>query len=462
LGLAAVLRQLPVAVVVVEAGSLRIVEFNDRARDMAERQLGQSVPEALEDWWEIFHPDGGPYVLEERPVVRSMISGDQVDGEEYFSVLPDGSRMIVRSNSAPIYDDRGEIVAGVLVMEDVTGQRHMEEQLARHASLVENVEDAVVTADCEWLIRGWNQGAAGMYGWSLEEVLGKPASFVRTDLSDPQRAEIRRELVERGRWRGEATVQRKDGSTVTVEVISVAIRSQKGVSGYLSIHRDITERKRAEDALREAQRGTETILEHIGEWFGALDADWRYTYINRRALERVRKVRGEDVLPADVLGRRIWELFPELVGTTVDQELHRAAREQETVVFETHSPATESWVQVHAYPTTDGGLSIYAVDIAERKQAEKALREAKKRSETILESIGDLFVAMDGKWRITYMNERSVANTGKARGEDLSLDDLLGRTTGSSFPKPLARRSSTSFTELCVSRRRLALRSSVR
>jgi PAS domain-containing protein len=112
LGQAAVLRQLPVAVVVVEAGSPRIVESNGRARDMAERQPGGSMPEALEGRWEIFHPDGSPYALEERPVVRSMIAGEQVDGEEYFTVLADGSRLVVRSSSAPIYDDDGEIVGG--------------------------------------------------------------------------------------------------------------------------------------------------------------------------------------------------------------------------------------------------------------------------------------------------------------------------------------------------------------
>jgi PAS domain-containing protein len=90
---------------------------------VTEHQLGRSVPEALDDGWEIFHADARRYATEEWPLVRSITSGEEVVGEEYFNVLADGSRLIARCSSSPIYDDRGEIVAGVLVMEDVTGQR---------------------------------------------------------------------------------------------------------------------------------------------------------------------------------------------------------------------------------------------------------------------------------------------------------------------------------------------------
>jgi hypothetical protein len=73
--------------------------------------------------WEIVHPDGRPYTMGEWPLVRSITSGETVVDEEYVNVLADGSRMIVRSNSSPIYDDDGRIVAGVLVMTDVTEQK---------------------------------------------------------------------------------------------------------------------------------------------------------------------------------------------------------------------------------------------------------------------------------------------------------------------------------------------------
>ena len=174
-------------------------------------------------------------------------------------------------------------------------------------------------------------------------------------------------------------VARKDGTTVDVELVSVALRGQQDeITGYLTIHRDVTERQRAEQELCEAHRQTETVLESISDFFSAFDREWRYTYLNGRGLDRLRKATGEDVSLDDVVGKNFWELFPELVGTTTDQELHRAVREQETVVYETYSTVTESWVQVHAYPTTDGGLSVYGHDITERKEVEQRVVEARE------------------------------------------------------------------------------------
>jgi PAS domain-containing protein len=116
MGLERVVAQMPAAVLVIDATSGAILHANDRARDMTERQLGRPLPEELTADWEIFHPDGRPYAMDEWPLVRSISSGENVVDEQYFNVLPDGSRMIIQSSSSPVYDDDGRIVAGVLVM----------------------------------------------------------------------------------------------------------------------------------------------------------------------------------------------------------------------------------------------------------------------------------------------------------------------------------------------------------
>jgi hypothetical protein len=82
---------------------------------MTER-LGRAIPGELSGDWEIYRPDGQPYLMEEWPLVRSITSGEKVVDEEYFNVLPDRSRMIVRCSSSPIYDEEEQLVAGVLVV----------------------------------------------------------------------------------------------------------------------------------------------------------------------------------------------------------------------------------------------------------------------------------------------------------------------------------------------------------
>ena len=228
---------------------------------------------------------------------------------------------------------------------------------------------------------------------------------------------MRRELADTGRWRGEVAVARKDGTTVDVELVSVALRGQQDeITGYLTIHRDISQRKRAEKELFEAHRQTETVLESISDFFVAFDHEWRFTYLNRRGLDRVRMATGEDVSLDDVVGKNFWELFPELIGTATDQELHRAVREQETVVYETYSTMTESWVQVHAYPTTDGGLSFYGHDITERKEAEQRVVEAREAEQgRIARALhDDALQGLSDAIALVAMADRTTAESGLA------------------------------------------------
>jgi PAS domain S-box-containing protein len=367
------IRHMPVAAVVVEAPSGRIVQVNARAREMVERQLGRTMPSALGPDWEIFHPDGRPYRTEEWPLVRSITSGEEVVNEDYFNVLPDGTRLFVRCSSAPIYDD-AQIVGGLLVMEDITEQKRAEEQQAYLAGLLENTEDAIVALDAGWVVTVWNQGAERMYGWTADEVLGHHTLEVaRLEMSDEERAEARRAVAERGRWRREVVAHRKDGTAVCVEVITVALRGQRGeITGYFGIHRDMTERKRHEQALREAQQRNETILESISDAFVAVDREWRYTYLNEPALATARVALGAQLTIGDLLGKSCWEAFPELVGTTFDEQMQKALDEQKAVQFEAYSAGTDSWLEVHVYPSQDG-LSVYSRDISVRKWAEQEI-----------------------------------------------------------------------------------------
>jgi PAS domain S-box-containing protein len=398
MGVEEVLGPLPAAVVVVEAGSRRIVYANPRARQMT-AQLGRSIPPDLTEDWEIFHQDGRPYDVDGWPLVRSLTTGEEVVDEEYFNVLADGSRLFVRASSAPIFDDAGAIVGGVLVMTDVTEQKAEAERLTYLAGLLDNTEDAIVALDAEWFVTAWNTGAERMYGWTRDEVLGRHTLEVaRVEMSHEERAEVRRVVAEHGRWRGEVVAYRKDGTPVWVELITVALRGERGeITGYLGIHRDVSERKRAEKALRESRRRSEAILESISDSFASVDRDWRYTYVNERALAEAARYPGRNLGVADFLGRTVWEVFPELVGTTFDHEAHRALREQAVVEFVTRSPVTGRWMEVRLYPS-DAGLSIYVHDITERKRAEEELRRRAEQQALVVELGRRALASDDLQW----------------------------------------------------------------
>jgi PAS domain S-box-containing protein len=413
-------------VVVAVAPSGRIVFSNRAALRLENRRLSELAGE-----FEIFHPDGRPYAPSEWQLARSLATGEEIVEEEFLRVAPNGAPTRFRCSSWPILDADGNIAAAVAITRDATAEQRRDERLAYLAGLIDHADDAIVALDSHWYVTMWSKGAERMYGWSEAEVIGRHTTEVADlEMSDEARADSRRAVAEHGRWRGEVVAHGKDGSAVTVELVTVALRDATGgVTAFLGIHRDVTERKRAERALAEAHRRSETILESITDAFVAVDRDWRYTYINDRALKRMQVRSGRPVSRDEMLGRNVWDVFPEAVGTEIHRRCQEAMRGQSAVEFETYFEPSGEWIEAHAYPS-EAGLSIYYRDISARKRSD----EAAWRSETLLDGITDAFYALDAGWRFTYVNEHAVSSLGDNLDEPLPREAYLGRTLWEVFP----------------------------
>jgi PAS domain S-box-containing protein len=190
---------------------------------------------------------------------------------------------------------------------------------------------------------------------------------------------------------------------------------------------DITDRKQAEEELRQSYERTSTILESISDSFIAVDKHWRITYINRRAFGYNNRPPGE------VLGKIIWEVFPAIVGTPLETFYREAMASQEPLTFtNTSIVATGKQFELHAYPMEDG-LSIYGQDITDRKKAEEALRE----SETILRSFFDSSGVMRGIVEVIAEDDvlHITDNSTTAAFIGLSLEAMKNKT-GSELGEP--------------------------
>src|SRR5215218_5738378 len=258
---------MPAAVIIAEAPSGKILFRNRRAQQIREQSLSQARATKLEDAgdFQIFHPDGRPCEIEEWPLMRSIRDGEEVSDEEFVYPLADGSRLWLRCNSSPIYDDEGHIVAGVLLGHDITEHKRSEEQLRYHAYLLENTEDAILASDEHAVLTAWNKGAEKLFGWTAEEVLGRKVYEILpyTDNSDEQLEESLRKLAKAGRRRTESTWHRKDGAPVYAEGLTIALRAEEGgkITGYLSIVQDVTQRRRAEEKIERHVRQQAAVVE---------------------------------------------------------------------------------------------------------------------------------------------------------------------------------------------------------
>jgi PAS domain S-box-containing protein len=142
--------------------------------------------------------------------------------------------------------------AKLVSVADVTYLRRTEAQTRYLDLLLATVTDAVVASDEKFILTAWNAAAESTYGRRADEVLGQPDALVfRTDFVGVQRADAIRRLVETGRFHGELTHRRRDGKRVHIESRAVAFFDSAGTRlGYVSVNRDITERRHAEETIR--------------------------------------------------------------------------------------------------------------------------------------------------------------------------------------------------------------------
>jgi PAS domain S-box-containing protein len=116
----------------------------------------------------------------------------------------------------------------------------------------------------------------------------------------------------------------------------------------------------------------EHVLLEVHEQVFALDRKWRYVYVN----ERVTQVVG--LTKEQILGKTIWELFPEVVGSVFERQIRQAVAEFSPVHFEYCYPPWKRWFEMHVYPSAER-LTVFVAEITDRKKAEAALQESEER-----------------------------------------------------------------------------------
>ena len=147
------------------------------------------------------------------------------------------------------------------------------------------------------------------------------------------------------------------------------------------------------ETMHRGRRRFESLLQSLDEGFVVFDRSWRSVYVNGRAAELLRPT-----VPT-ILGKTIWEVFPDIVGTEVETRLRRAYKERTPVEFETHSSSYGRWFRNRVLPTPDG-ISIFFEDVTARKRAE----EDSLRLAAIVRSADEVIVGKDLNGIVTSWN----------------------------------------------------------
>ena len=182
------------------------------------------------------------------------------------------------------------------------------------------------------------------------------------------------------------------------------------VRHLLQASQAMAELRATTDAAQASRQQVTNILESISDGFFALDNEWRFTYINQHAQVFLQKTQSE------LLGKSVWDEFPEAVGSVFYQEYHKARAQQIAVTFEEFYPPLDTWFAVNAYPAKDG-ISVYFQNITERKRLEEIARTREQELSDFLEnaSVGIHWVGADGI--IIWANQAELDLLGYTREE---------------------------------------------
>lgn len=226
----------------------------------AERLFGYTVAEAVGSHISLIIPDDRRF--EEDYVLSRVREGSGVDHYETYRRRKDGALVDISVTVSPIRDATGTIIGASKIAREITTRKLTERDALRLAAIVQWSDDAIISKDLNGIIQTWNQGAERMFGYSPEEAVGRPITLIIPKDRLHEEVEVLRRIRAETPIDHFETVRRhKDGHLVEISLTVSPIRSANGVIlGASKIARDISEQKRLQRAVEEANRSKDEFL----------------------------------------------------------------------------------------------------------------------------------------------------------------------------------------------------------
>ncbi len=278
----------------------RFLRVNDKLAEIT----GYSKDELLEmTFQEITHPeDLGEDVSQGEQVKSGAL---ETYSMEKRYIRKDGSIIWVNLTVSGARNESGQLKHFISVAEDISARREGEEARYRLAAIVESSEDAIVSKNLNGIIQSWNTGAQRIFGFSPEEAVGQSITMIiPPELRDEEKQIIRR-LRNGERIEHYETVRMtKSGERLNISLTVSPVRDSRGrIIGASKIARDVTERKRIEETLRQRESRLRAAFSQTYSFLILLTPDGTIIDANRATIEASGKQREE------LIGHKFWELW---------------------------------------------------------------------------------------------------------------------------------------------------------
>ncbi|MGQ0645884.1 MAG: PAS domain S-box protein, partial [Elusimicrobiota bacterium] len=388
---------------VVWSESLRTVLGHDPA------QAAGPIQHAMAWWTDHIHPDDRARVSE--TFHHALESGGDSWLAEYRFRRADGSYATILDRGHLSRDAAGAMTRFIGSMMDITERKKSEIALKESEEQLLLALHAARMVAWEWnavndVVRA-TANRADIYGQAKIEKAEQGFALIHPDDRERHRALVDGAVASGKPYHSEFRIVRpEDGAVVWLAEWGRAAFDEGGrlkkISGVVM---DITERRRADRRL-------EVLVSSIDDHLVTYDHNWRYTFVNEPAARVLGKSREE------LLGKCIWDLFPDAVGNQYYRELHDAAQGKRVVGSEHFYPPFNKWFENRFYPSEEG-VTVFSTDVTARKRAEAALRESEERFRSLADTAPVMIWMSDAEGRAVYLNKAWLDFTGRPHEKEL-------------------------------------------
>ncbi|WP_088889015.1 PAS domain S-box protein [Leptolyngbya ohadii] len=396
------------------------------------RILGYSATElgsrSVEFWQSLVHPDDRPSFA--AAVELILTQAQPLRRLEYRLKRKDGNYIWVQDNNEILLDEAGNPARVIGFVADITDRKQAEleqQQLLKRLSDLEFALDQaaiVATTDPQGRITQVNDRFCEISQYSREELLGNTHKLVNSGYHPPSFFQNLWQTISRGQvWKGEIKNCAKDGSEYWVDTVIVPFVDRQGQPfQYLAIRFDVTERKRAEAALRQSEEQNRAILSAVPDIMSVINADGTYQSFAQNQFN------GTVLFPnqESIVGLRIADILPPKWAAAKLEAIQKTLRSGELQIYEQQLYFGDriQYEEVRVVPYREDTVLCMVRNISDRKQAELALLESQQFIQQVADSSPNVIYIYDiAQQRNIYVNREVATFLGYTKDEVMTRVD---------------------------------------
>ncbi len=398
-----------------------VMEYvSDGCKELTGYGESELVGNASASYGELIHPDDRAYVTEK---ITLAVADRTAYKLSYRIRSRTGTEKWVWEQGRAVYDDDGSAVALEGLVIDVTGQKQAELELRLSDAILRQLPDAIIVTDGKRHITHWLGAAESLFGYTEEDVAGKAPQIVSPSPSaDRLQESLEATLAQSGSLHMETVCRRKDGTTFPVDMTVKTLADAHGrMVAHIGVVRDITERRAAEDLLRDSEQKFRLLFESAPLGIVSFNARGDILDVNQR-LMTILGLPSRDRAQSHTL-----DTLPRLSGTAFVDDVRSSLQSGQPVARELSCQLAWGGKEHLRYlltPVRDDagaltGLQAMIEDITDRMLSEQELR---KLSAAVNQSASAICIT-DTNGRIEYTNPRFSQITG------YGVMELVGRST---------------------------------